>query len=178
MKGLILSIFISPGIFFCITLILRSRVDLSPIKSCFVSYGILFFVFIYTYFATSKNLGFIPQSLLEPIWLDFLLGVFTYSCSFFGGWLQLYNLTSRGYSLRILIDILKLKDNKVFPEQLIKVYGDGKGLKWMYDTRINDLINSKLVKISGNHIYLSTSGLKISEFLLIMRKIFNIEKMI
>src|SRR5262245_25047286 len=64
-------------------------------------------VLITLWFATPDDLGLLGRSLLtEPAWVDFAATLFFFSAGFFGGALQLYNLCDRGFSLRILVDIL------------------------------------------------------------------------
>src|SRR5882757_6599084 len=59
------------------------------------------------YLLTPGDLGFLPPSLVEPRVIEISFFLFLYSSLFFGGILQVYGLTDRGFSLRISIDINK-----------------------------------------------------------------------
>src|SRR5438309_7376337 len=92
------------------------------------------------YGVTPRDLGFLPDELLgRPNWLDFVVSLFALSASFFGGWLQLYNLANRGYSLRILIDVLRSPHRAATPAEVVTAYADGRGLVWMYGSRLSGL---------------------------------------
>src|SRR6187549_3904342 len=63
---------------------------------------------VLVHLATPENLGFLPSAWVAPYALvDLGFCVFLFTVGFLGGLLQLYNLTDRGLSLRMLIDILE-----------------------------------------------------------------------
>lgn len=95
---------------------------------------------------------------LGPAWLDLLCGLFALSASLFGGWLQLYNLANRGYSLRMLIDLLDAPQSSMTAEEMVDRYAEGRGLRWMYDTRLDGLLQTSLVLQKEGLIVLTSRG--------------------
>ncbi len=63
-------------------------------------------LYVSAYALTPADLWLLPERLVEPrSFLCGVFGLFVHAALFFGGWLQVYNLAERGFSLRILIDI-------------------------------------------------------------------------
>src|SRR5262249_48522987 len=99
------------------------------------------------WFATPDDLGLLDRSLLaEPASLDFAAALFFFSAGFFGGALQLYNLCDRGFSLRILIDMLEAPIGAVDVDYLTANYSSGRGLVWMYRKRIDDIVAARFIE--------------------------------
>jgi hypothetical protein len=112
---------------------------------------------------TPLDLGFLgPSLLIEPRWLDLSLMLFFFSSAFFGGVLQLYNLADRGFSLRILID-LDAATPSGGVDTLVKTYGGGQGLTWMYGKRLNGLLAGDFVRRNGNTLELTPRGRRTAE---------------
>src|SRR6516165_6157728 len=98
------------------------------------------------WFATADDLGLLGRSLLtQPAWLDFAATLFFFSAGFFGGALQLYNLCDRGFSLRILVDMLEAPTDTVDINYLTGNYSNGRGLVWMYHKRIDDIVAARFI---------------------------------
>lgn len=115
------------------------------------------------YFATRKDLGFLPDRWLEKnemLEVGFLL--FLYSAIFFGGILQLYNLADRGFSLRIVMDIEQSSGGAMTTAQVVESYSAGKGIGWMYQKRIDDLERLKLVEVAGECVAATDKGRRIA----------------
>jgi hypothetical protein len=111
------------------------------------------------WFATPHDLGFLGRSLLtEPGWLDFAATLFFFSAGFFGGALQLYNLCDRGFSLRILIDMLETPADAVDVDHLTANYSSGRGLGWMYRKRIDDIVAARFIDQTSKQIVLTAKG--------------------
>src|SRR5262245_30258906 len=109
--------------------------------------------------ATPDDLGFLPPWLLvTPSWFDLALAVFFFTAAFFVGVLQLYNLADRGFSLRILIDALEQPSGAIAVEQLLSDYGGGQGMKWMYDKRMQGLLEGDFVRRVDESIVLTAKG--------------------
>ena len=111
------------------------------------------------WFATPDDLGFLARSLLiEPAWLDFAAALFFFSAAFFGGALQLYNLCDRGFSLRILVDMLEAPTDAVDVDYLTANYSGGRGLGWMYRKRIDDIVAARFIDQANKQIVLTAKG--------------------
>jgi hypothetical protein len=113
---------------------------------------------------TPLDLGFLaPSLLIEPRWLDLLLTLFFFSSAFFGGILQLYNLADRGFSLRILIELDLARPCNGGIDALVKTYGGGQGLTWMYGKRLHGLLAGDFVRRNGDTLELTPRGRRTAE---------------
>jgi hypothetical protein len=107
------------------------------------------------------NLGFLPETLtLHFVSVDLIFSLFLYAAGFFGGVLQLYNLADRGFSLRILIDIMESRDGRMSIDQVMQGYSAGHGIDWMYDKRIDGMVRTGLVILHGDRMVLTSKGLR------------------
>jgi hypothetical protein len=115
------------------------------------------------YILTSPSLGFLPPSLIDsPAWTGLTFAVLLYFAAFFGGILQLYNLTERGFSLRILIDLCENPTGETTLEDVVKGYSRGRGMDWMYQKRLDGLIDQRLVVVDGCRIGNTARGRRIA----------------
>jgi len=111
------------------------------------------------YLVTPANLGILPPSLQIPIpAVDFLFCLFLYIAGFFGGVLQLYNLADRGFSLRILIDILHAPSRTMTLDEVMTGYSGGRGIAWMYGKRIEGMTATGLTQADGSKLVLTARG--------------------
>ena len=79
-----------------------------------------------THVITPLDLYFLRSPWVQSaVWVDFAFMNFLYFAGFFGGVLQLYNLADRGFSLRILIDILDSRGSSLTTEDIMDSYGGG-----------------------------------------------------
>ena len=114
---------------------------------------------------TPPDLGFLSSALVMPIvWVDVAFAVFLYTAGFFGGVLQLYNLADRGLSLRILIDILESPSQANTLDEVVQGYGAGRGIAWMYSTRLEDLESTGLAEVTGEYLVLTRKGRRMAKF--------------
>ncbi len=128
------------------------------------------------WFATPNNLGFLNRSLqVEPAWLDLATGAFFFSAGFFGGSLQLYNLCDRGFSLRILIDILESPTESVDVDYLRAHYSGGRGITWRYRKRIDDLVAGVFVRRIDGSFELAAKGRMFADLFLHVRRLLRME---
>jgi hypothetical protein len=133
-------------------------------------------VYIGLYVLTALKLKDIFESFrLGSVWLDLLCGFFALAASLFGGWLQLYNLANRGYSLRMLIDLLDAPQCSMTAEEMVTRYAQGRGLRWMYDTRLDGLLQTQLVSANGDTIALTSRGRSTARAFLWLRAFYLIE---
>jgi hypothetical protein len=70
--------------------------------------------------------------------------------------MEFFSMTARGFSLRIITDIYL--HSKLNPEQLLQEYANGKGIEWMFDKRIQGIIDLGLIKEESGQIKLSSKS--------------------
>ncbi|WP_156612598.1 hypothetical protein [Paramagnetospirillum marisnigri] len=176
-KAVLLASLVSLCLFAAMTTAFRFRPHLpKALLSLRVFYGSLP-VLLVTYWATPADLGFLPSEMAGgPVWLDLLLAVFFLSASYFGGWLQLYNIGSRGYSLRIAMDAALSPRRSLTPEEVLTGYSDGHGLTWMYDTRMDGLRQGGFVTDQGEMTVLEERGRKTAGLFRMLRSIYVLGK--
>lgn len=139
----------------------------------------LFLIFLLLLLAihatTPPNLWFLPDALVEryPL-VDLVYAAFIFSASFFGGWLQLYNLADRGLSLQILIDAGKNSAGRIDEHSVIQAYSNGKGIAWMYQKRLDDLVRLALIRVDGSRATLTEKGIRYAKILAWSRKFLGI----
>ncbi len=66
-------------------------------------------------------------------------------------YMEIRSLLSRGYSLRILVDLLH-EEGRADVDTLKKSYGEGKGIPGLLTKRIQTLENFRLLKCEGNRV--------------------------
>jgi hypothetical protein len=159
-----------------ITAVLRLRdVPKRAALMCGV-FVVVFPLFLAAYVLTPADLGFLP------IWLsetdqsaDLTFACLLYLAASFGGVLQLYNLADRGLSLRLLIDIGTAPEKALTADQLVERYSDGKGIRWMYEKRIADLLEGDLLSIHGSEVLLTKRGHQAAAAFLSMRRLLRLD---
>lgn len=90
--------------------------------------------------AIGFRLAWVPASLRAGAVCLYLAGCL--------GYLELRSLLSRGYSLRILLDVSRQGEPARF-EQLAVLYGDGRGLRGMLQRRLSTLARLRLAAFDG-----------------------------
>src|SRR5262249_18278892 len=146
MKAICLAGVMTVFLLVLVTLCFRFYPSPNRARQMLVVYLFCLPVLVALWFATPDDLGLFGRSLLtEPAWLEFAATLFFFSAGFFGGALQLYNLCDRGFSLRILIDMLEAPNGAVDVDYLTANYSSGRGLVWMYRKRINDIVAARFI---------------------------------
>jgi hypothetical protein len=175
MKGVLLATVVSVLILVGMTAIFRLyRVTAFAALAVFV---VALFCFLLLFAALPNDAGFLPPALVaDSQWLDFIVGFFVLSASFFGGWLQLFNVTDRGYSLRMLVDMLHRPDRAMTVEEIVNEYADGHGLRWMYDIRIDGILRTGLVTDSNETLSLTPRGFRVAKHFGLLRRLYKIGK--
>jgi hypothetical protein len=113
---------------------------------------------------TPPDLGFLGGELVVPIgWVDVGFALFLYTVGFFGGILQLYNLADRGFSLRILIDILEAPAQETSLDRIMSAYSAGRGIAWMYDKRLDNMRSAGLARVEGTGLVLTWKGRRVAQ---------------
>jgi hypothetical protein len=133
-------------------------------------------VLVALWFATPDDLGLLGRSLLaKPTWLDFAATLFFFSAGFFGGALQLYNLCDRGFSLRILVDMLEAPTGGVDVDYLSANYSGGRGLVWMYRKRIDGIVAARFVIHANKSVTLTAKGQMLADLFINARRVLGVE---
>ncbi len=128
------------------------------------TYLVVLVALIVVHLSTPADLGFLPPALVTPIeWVDLGFAVFLFSAGFFGGVLQLYNLADRGFSLRILIDILQSPCAGLTPGEVMTDYSAGHGIPWMYQKRVDGMTATGLAHVANGDLVLTPKGRRIAQ---------------
>lgn len=160
MKGLLLALGGSLGTAIGVTLLfaLGPRVTARAAAMCAV-FVLTVPVYLAVYILTPADLGVLPAYLTEPrAWLDCAFGLGAHTALFFGGWLQLYNLAERGFSLRILIDVAEAPTGTLGRDGVAARYGGGRGIEWMREKRIDGLVETGLAAWHEGRLRITPKG--------------------
>ncbi len=175
MKAICLASAMTIVLLSAVTLILRINQSGHRLRSLLMLYLGLLALLVIVWKIVPPSCGFLPVELqVEPVWLDLLLCIFFFSSAFFGGILQLYNLTDRGFSLRILIDILEAPEHTTNVANAAKNYAAGRGIAWMYDKRVRGLVGGGLAVYRNGHIALTVKGTQLADLLISLRRFLQI----
>lgn len=164
MKAILIATLAGLLLFACVSWGLRSGITQRRARLMLIAFLSVLPALLAVDLLTPPDLGFLPAELVMPIaWVDIAFAVFLYSVGFFGGILQLYNLADRGFSLRILIDILESPSQAMRLDDVIQGYSAGRGIAWMYAKRLEDLQNAGLAKVEGESLVLTPKGQRVAE---------------
>jgi hypothetical protein len=124
---------------------------------------------------TPPDLGILPADFTEGNpWIDRAVSLYLYAAAFFGGSLQLYNLAERGFSLRILIDVLESPSGEMTKEQIFRSYGGGRGIEWMYQKRIDGLREQLLIEPDASRLRTTRRGDRTAALFKRLRALFRL----
>jgi hypothetical protein len=164
MKAILIAALAELLLFACVSASLRSDVTRQRARSILIAFLALLPVLLAAHLLTPSDFGFLPAELVMPIaWIDLAFAVFLYSVGFFGGILQLYNLADRGFSLRILIDILEAPLGAMRLDDVMQGYSAGRGIAWMYAKRLEDMQSAGLAKVEGASLVLTPKGQRVAK---------------
>jgi hypothetical protein len=164
MKAILLAALAELLLFACISALLRFGVTSRRARSMLIAFLSVLPLLLVAHLVTPPDLGFLPAALAMPIvWIDIAFALFLYSVGFFGGILQLYNLADRGFSLRILIDILEAPSQEMRLDDVMQGYSAGRGIAWMYAKRLEDLQSAGLAKVEGESLVLTPKGQRVAK---------------
>jgi len=176
MKALLIAAMMTMVLLAGVSLVFRLRPSPHRVRQLVLVYLCCLGLAAVIWFGTPADLWILGRPFqTEPAWLDFLVMLFFFSAAFFGGVLQLYNLADRGFSLRILLDIDVAPDGMSDAGRLVKAYGGGQGLDWMYRKRIDGLFEQALVRREGDAIILTDKGRRAAELFLAARQFLRLE---
>ena len=116
-------------------------------------------VYLALYALTPADLGVLAPWLVEPRYVPAgLFGLFIHGALFFGGWLQIYNLAERGFSLRILTDIDESPERALSAAEIEARYGGGRGMGWMLDKRVQGVVETGMATLDDGRLRLTPKG--------------------
>lgn len=131
--------------------------------------------FMFGYVVTPADLWLLPTPIIEPLsWVDAGFSLFVYAALVFGGALQLYNLADRGFSLRILIDILEAPTKSVTVDDVMRGYGGGSGISWMFDKRIDGIVQNGFGVRRNGQLEMTAKGYSVARFFGALRQFLNL----
>jgi hypothetical protein len=171
MKAILLAALAELLLFACVSAFLRSGATGRRARSMLIAFLSLLPVLLLAHLLTPPDLGFLPAELVMPIAsIDIVFAMFLYSVGFFGGILQLYNLADRGFSLRILIDILEAPSQGIRLDDLMQGYSAGRGIAWMYARRLEDMQRAGLAKLEGESLVLTPKGQRVAKLFMSLQQ--------
>ncbi len=175
MKAICLASAMTVMLFVVATLALRYKQSPHRVRQLTLCYLACLVALALLWGQTPEDLGFLAPGLLaEPRWLDLAAMLFFFSAAFFGGVLQLYNLADRGFSLRILIDLMEALE-PVDLDQMMTGYSRGRGISWMYRKRIDDLLAGGFIGKSAGSLALTPKGAAFAPLFARLRRFFRLQ---
>jgi hypothetical protein len=164
MKAILVAALAELLLFVCVSWGLRSGIARQRARLMLIAFIGVLPVLLAIHLLTPPDLGFLSAEHVMPIaWVDIVFSVFLYGVGFFGGILQLYNLADRGFSLRILIDILEAPSQAMRLDDVMRGYSAGRGIAWMYAKRLNDMQSAGLVRVDGECLVLTPKGRRVAK---------------
>jgi hypothetical protein len=171
MKAIFIAALAELLLFACVSVCLRSGTTKWRARLMLIVFLSVLPVLLAVHLLTPPDLGFLPAELVMPMaWLDIAFAVFLYSVGFFGGILQLYNLADRGFSLRILIDLLEAPPQAMRLDDVMQGYGAGRGIAWMYAKRLENMQSAGLAKVEGESVVLTLKGRRVAKLFTWLRE--------
>jgi hypothetical protein len=120
-------------------------------------------VLLAAYALTPPSLGVLPETLQDdPAWFGPIFCLGLWFAGFFGGILQLYQLTERGMSLRMLIDVAEAGPAGLDVSEIMAGYSRGQGIAWMYQKRLDGLIEQRVVRLDDGTIVNGPRGRRLA----------------
>jgi hypothetical protein len=133
-------------------------------------------LYIALYAITPPDLGVLSPTLVEPRYVPAcLFGMFVHTALFFGGWLQLYNLADRGFSLRILTDIDESPERALTATELETRYGSGRGTDWMLDKRVRGIVETGMATLADGRLTVTLRGVRAARIFGALRAFLQLE---
>jgi hypothetical protein len=164
MKAIFLAALAELLLFVGVSACLQSGITKQRAKLMLIAFLCVLPVLLVVHLLTPPDLGFLSAELVMPIaGVDLAFAVFLYGVGFFGGILQLYNLADRGFSLRILIDILEVPSQAMTLDDVMHGYSAGRGIAWMYAKRLEDMQSAGLARVEGASLVLTPKGQRVAK---------------
>jgi len=175
MKAVLLAGLLGLLFLFGVTLALRTARIGRPVVFLVRSWAACVPILALVYLLTPADLWILPDALLDdPPWFGLVFCLGLWFAGFFGGILQLYNLTERGMSLRMLIDIAQAAPGGLRAEDVMTGYSQGQGITWMYQKRLDGLLEGRLVKIEQGTIANEARGRRVASTFRRLRRLLRL----
>jgi hypothetical protein len=175
MKAILLSFVAGVMLISVVTARFRFAPTRDRVAAMMQMFFLILSMLVAAFLMTPDNLGFLPDALtLRVVWADLMFSLFLYASGFFGGVLQLYNLADRGFSLRILIDILESRAGNMRLEDVMPGYSAGQGINWMYDKRITGMVQTGLISLEGDRMVLTPKGARAASVFAWLQNFFRV----
>ena len=176
MKPILVAVFSEIFLFAAITIFFNIRNTEWRVKNMIRIFFVVLSLLVLLYIVTPPNLFILPDwaVIQSPSWAGLVFCIFLYFAGFFGGVLQLYNLSDRGFSLRILIDIYEHPSGSMSLDDIMTDYSRGHGIGWMYGKRIEGIVWQGFAKVENNFIVYTDKGKRTATLLCRLRSLFSL----
>jgi hypothetical protein len=175
MKAILLAGALCPLFLIAVTLILRAARIQRPAVFLLKAWAACVPLLAAAYLLTPADLWFLPAALLDdPPWFGLVFCLGLWFAGFFGGILQLYNLTERGMSLRILIDVARSGERGMTAQEIMHGYSAGQGIAWMYQKRLDGLLEGRLIRIEHGAIVNERRGRRVARVFQRLRRLLRL----
>jgi hypothetical protein len=132
-------------------------------------------ILVAVYLLTPPSLGLLPEAVQDdPGWFGPIFCVGLWFAGFFGGLLQLYNLTERGMSLRMLIDVAEAGERGMTVDDIMTDYSQGQGITWMYQKRLDGLLEQQMVRLEDGMLINDPRGRRLATMFSRLRRVFGL----
>ena len=175
MKAILLAGAFCPLFLLGVTLVFRALPVTRPAVFLLKAWGACVPLLAVVYLLTPADLWLLPDTLLDdPPWFGLVFCLGLWFAGFFGGILQLYNLTERGMSLRMLIDLAQSGDRGMTADEIMRDYSAGQGIAWMYQKRLDGLLEGRLIRIEDGVIANERRGRRVAGLFQRLRRLLNL----
>ena len=123
--------------------------DKEPVLVRFMAAASIGYVVVYAAAAALPAMG-------DPVvgrFVDFATGLCAMGF-FVLGYVEFWSLIERSFTLRILLDAVRAPEG-LTREQIADAYSDGRGLDWMMEKRIDDLLGAGMLVKDEGHVRLT-----------------------
>jgi len=132
-------------------------------------------ILVVVYLLTPPSLWLLPEAVQDdPGWFGPIFCIGLWFAGFFGGLLQLYNLTERGMSLRMLIDVAEAGERGMNVDEIMSGYSRGQGITWMYQKRLDGLLDQQLVRLENGMLINGPRGRRLATTFSRLRRLFGL----
>lgn len=132
-------------------------------------------ILLVVYFLTPPSLWLLPAAVQDdPAWFGPIFCIGLWFAGFFGGLLQLYNLTERGMSLRMLIDVAEAGTRGMNVDDIMTGYSRGQGITWMYQKRLDGLLDRQIVRLEDGMLINGPRGRRLAMMFSRLRRTFGL----
>jgi hypothetical protein len=132
-------------------------------------------ILLAAYVLTPPSVWLLPGEVQDdPAWFGPIFCLGLWFAGFFGGIIHLYNLAERGMSLRMLIDVSEAGASGLDQIGMMSAYSRGQGIGWMYNKRLADLQEQRLVQIEAGTLIINPRGRSVARTFGRLRRLFGL----